>query len=455
MGADPAPAGAARFCFGPRDRRGLVAGIRTGQLLLLALGARHFRLPRPLPRPARPPGRGAGPPRCGDRRLAPRGGPDPRGVGPGLRAARRRAGAPVARRGTRTPRLPGAPCRPGALLEPCPPRVPAGLRATRRCPLRPAGRDLERGPLRRGRCLRPPRRVRARAAGGRVVGRPRRGGPGGGDPPAPVDRADRAGVRAGLARAGLARARRRGLGSRCWLGGPARFLRGAPASRAGGLRHELLLVCTVRTARVLLGRRGRRAGRPTVPPASLEQLAGELDSLERRCRDAGVAVEGALSSRGLAAALRRSTELAPREPPPGASPFPARCEASWSSLRTGSLWHCTYWVEEWPRHDVRSDFLLPLLLDHRDRRSLSLVMAPLPPGRAVRAAEHARTSGAADAELRRRHGFALTARSRPRAGGGGPARGGAGRGPRRVPLLRLSHRERRLARRARRGPTPG
>jgi hypothetical protein len=39
-------------------------------------------------------------------------------------------------------------------------------------------------------------------------------------------------------------------------------------------------------------------------------------------------------------------------------------------------------------------------------------MAPVPPTRAVRAAEHARTSGVADAELRRRHGFALTQRTR-------------------------------------------
>jgi len=39
-------------------------------------------------------------------------------------------------------------------------------------------------------------------------------------------------------------------------------------------------------------------------------------------------------------------------------------------------------------------------------------MAPVAPLRAVRRAEHDRTSSAADEELRRRHGFAVTARTR-------------------------------------------
>jgi len=43
---------------------------------------------------------------------------------------------------------------------------------------------------------------------------------------------------------------------------------------------------------------------------------------------------------------------------------------------------------------------------------MAVTMAPVAPLRAVRRAEHDRTSGAADAELRRRHGFAVTARTR-------------------------------------------
>ena len=46
------------------------------------------------------------------------------------------------------------------------------------------------------------------------------------------------------------------------------------------------------------------------------------------------------------------------------------------------------------------------------RRTIAVTMAPLAPLRAVRRAEHDRTSVAADAELRQRHGFAVTARTR-------------------------------------------
>ena len=42
----------------------------------------------------------------------------------------------------------------------------------------------------------------------------------------------------------------------------------------------------------------------------------------------------------------------------------------------------------------------------------AVTMAPVAPLRAVRRAEHDRTSSAADAELRQRHGFAVTARAR-------------------------------------------
>lgn len=180
-------------------------------------------------------------------------------------------------------------------------------------------------------------------------------------------------------------------------------------SERGGLRHELLLSCTVRTTRRA---RPLPGGTPSqVPATSLRLLAGELASLARRCGDAGIAVEGPLSHGELVAALRRACEVEPVVPA-GPAPWPSRCEVAWSSLRTGPLWHASYWVAEWPRHEVPSDFLLPLLLEAEERRTVSLVMRPLPPVRAARAAEHARTSKAADAELRRRHGFALTARSR-------------------------------------------
>ncbi|MCU1489611.1 MAG: PrgI family protein, partial [Acidimicrobiaceae bacterium] len=177
-------------------------------------------------------------------------------------------------------------------------------------------------------------------------------------------------------------------------------------SERGGLVHELLLVVAVR----LPGARSRREPGALPSPAA-ERLKAELGAFEQRCRDSGLTVQGALSGPALGAALRRACLAQPATAGEAASPWPASLQVTWSAVRTDALWHSTYWISEWPRHDVPSDFLVPLLLQGSDRRTLSLTMAPLAPGRAVRSAEHARTSQAADAELRARHGFALTARS--------------------------------------------
>ncbi len=160
------------------------------------------------------------------------------------------------------------------------------------------------------------------------------------------------------------------------------------------LRHELYLACTVRAPTSAGG-----------PPG----LAEEVARLDRCCRDAAVPVEGVLSRTGLQTLVRRSFDALP-----GAAPaswaWPVAVEVSWSSVRTDGTWHATYWIAEWPRADVASDFLLPLLVGCDERRAVSVVMTAVPPLRAVRKAEHARTSAAADAELRRRHGFAISAR---------------------------------------------
>jgi hypothetical protein len=91
--------------------------------------------------------------------------------------------------------------------------------------------------------------------------------------------------------------------------------------------------------------------------------------------------------------------------------WPVGCEESWSAVRTDGTWHTTFWVAEWPRTEVGSDFLLPLLLGADERRAVSIVMAPVEPGKAVHRAERARTTARADSELLRRHGFARTAQS--------------------------------------------
>jgi hypothetical protein len=180
------------------------------------------------------------------------------------------------------------------------------------------------------------------------------------------------------------------------------------AETTGMLRHEMLLAVSVQT-------RSRRA--PQRPGGARRDepfgaaLANEIALLEQRCRDAGIVVEGALSAAGIRKALWRSFAS---DGVIGTvfEPWPLAVEDTWSALRTDGTWHATYWVAEWPRNDVGNGFLLPLLLATGERRSVVVAMVPVPPRRAVRAAEHARTSTAADADLRRRHGFALTARAR-------------------------------------------
>jgi hypothetical protein len=79
-------------------------------------------------------------------------------------------------------------------------------------------------------------------------------------------------------------------------------------------------------------------------------------------------------------------------------------EERWGAIRMDGDWHATFWISEWPRIEVNPDFLAPLLVS-AGRRSVSVVMAPVPARKAVREARSARTADLADAEIRSRAGF--------------------------------------------------
>ena len=141
-------------------------------------------------------------------------------------------------------------------------------------------------------------------------------------------------------------------------------------------------------------------------------LAREVGSLVRLLTDAEVEVESVLTADDLARQLLRTYE------PHGAAdgvtstvgdPWPMAMEESWSAVRVDGMVHATFWVAEWPRTEVRSDFLAPLLLGSA-RSTVSVVMEPLGPDTAARKVEASRTADLADAELRRRGGFVSTAR---------------------------------------------
>lgn len=169
--------------------------------------------------------------------------------------------------------------------------------------------------------------------------------------------------------------------------------------------RDALVVVTVKLPR--RSREPRR--RPSPGSAAGERLSLLLSSLGDRLATAGLVAGTPLRPSELASVVRRAyaTDSAELR-----SPWPVGVEARWRALRTDESWQATYWVAEWPRGEVGPGVLLPLLVGAHQRRTVSLTMAPLPPGSAVRRAERERTAGAADADLRRRHGFALTARAR-------------------------------------------
>jgi hypothetical protein len=154
-------------------------------------------------------------------------------------------------------------------------------------------------------------------------------------------------------------------------------------------------------------------------------LQRELRLLEAQLRAADLDVSGALSQRDFAAFLRTSFDLAARtalarraaaHPDLAgadlAGSWPASTTTDWSAYQTDAARHATFWVAEWPRIEVGPDFLSPLLLRAGGHRTVSLTMAPVNPAEGFREAEAARTAALADDELRQRAGFLGTARRR-------------------------------------------
>jgi hypothetical protein len=149
---------------------------------------------------------------------------------------------------------------------------------------------------------------------------------------------------------------------------------------------------------------------------SVEIAAGvlerELISLTRLLADADIVVEGVLGVDDFIARLMRTYEPFPEMvggSEVSGDPWPMAMEEGWTRVRVDGMLHVTFWVAEWPRTEVRSDFLAPLLLGSA-RATMSVVMEPLGPEKAVRKVEASRTADLADAELRRRSGFMSTAR---------------------------------------------
>jgi hypothetical protein len=154
-------------------------------------------------------------------------------------------------------------------------------------------------------------------------------------------------------------------------------------------------------------------------------LLRELEALAERLAAADVQVVGVLRPGMLASTVRIAYDpwsrpglarLAAADPDrdgiDAASAWPVATETGWASYRADGAVHATYWIAGWPRVDVGAAFLSPLLLHTQMVRAIAVTLESIAPLRAMREVEAARTSDAADQELRGRMGFIETARRR-------------------------------------------
>lgn len=168
--------------------------------------------------------------------------------------------------------------------------------------------------------------------------------------------------------------------------------------------HDAWVVLAVDMTR----RRGRGGG--SGEGAGVASLRRELRLLEGQLRAADLEPGRPLDLAGLAAVVEAGRDVRPPRPRAGArAAWPLASDEGWAHLHSDGAWHATYWIAEWPRVEVGPDFLLPLLLG-AGRRSVSLIMAPVPAERAIREVRSSRTADLADSELRQKAGFLPSAR---------------------------------------------
>jgi hypothetical protein len=188
-------------------------------------------------------------------------------------------------------------------------------------------------------------------------------------------------------------------------------------SRAGDLasEHELHFACQIDAARPAARRAIARLGGGD--EGALALLTGEVSQLVELLDSASVTVAGALTRRGLAAAMRDAYDpfarrLRRRQAERGAdqdgtaahTAGPAVREERFSHIAADGALHCTCWVAEWPRIDVRALFLQPLLMDSSSTRAIAMCMELVGPARAIRKAERQATETATEQSLRARVG---------------------------------------------------
>lgn len=188
------------------------------------------------------------------------------------------------------------------------------------------------------------------------------------------------------------------------------------------IAHDTLVGITVDQRRV----RARRSSRSRLAAAA-NTLTDELRLFASRLDAAGLSVDGPLSPVDLSTAVRarsdpsraaqvvtlaRSLAAAARR---GALAWePMAVEPEWSHVRVDGSYHRSYWIAAWPRLPVGADWLAGLLAEARCLRTVTVVLEPVPMGRAARAADREVMAREADGDMKERKGFRVNARERKR-----------------------------------------
>lgn len=188
------------------------------------------------------------------------------------------------------------------------------------------------------------------------------------------------------------------------------------------IAHEVLVALTIDQRKV----RARRATGAGLS-ASVEALRDELRLFSARLEAAGLTVDAPLSALDLSTAgrlrsdpgraeqvtaLSRSLAAAARR---GSMEWgPMVVEDDWRHVRVDGAFHRSYRVAGWPQLPVGADWLSGLLTETHCVRTVTVVMEPVPMGRAARAADREVMAREADSDLKERKGFRVNARERKR-----------------------------------------
>jgi hypothetical protein len=190
---------------------------------------------------------------------------------------------------------------------------------------------------------------------------------------------------------------------------------------AASVRHDVLISVTVDQRRV----RRRRAMAPF--DAAVDALLDEVRLLADRLGSAGLVVDEPLSPAELSTAVRLRSDptRAPRVTTLARSLAaatgrgtiewgPMAVDANWSRVTVDGAVHRGYRVASWPLLPVNGDWLGPLLGTAGATRTVTVVMEPTPTSRAARSADREVMSREADADMKERRGFRVSAQDRKR-----------------------------------------